>query len=586
MSDAARIRTLPADVVNRIAAGEVVERPASVVKELVENALDAGARRVQVEVEEGGRRLIRVSDDGHGVSALDMERLFTAHSTSKLSDVDDLLHIGTFGFRGEALASIGAVSRATVRSRVRGEASGHQVACEFGAVSPPRPAASPEGTAVEVRDLFRNVPARLKFLKSPAAEMARVTEVVSRFGISVPDAEFVLVHEGRPVLRFPAGMGRRDRIALAFGRNLKDALLTAEGQGAGVSVECDLAPPAVTRADTTGLLFFLNGRFVRDKALLHAVRQAYADLIFGPRHPVAFVYLSMDPALVDQNVHPAKVEVRFRDSSSVHALVSRTVREALTRADLARPVALAPGTVPEVDGADRERRVREAVADFLARRPRTDPPAGGGLFPSGLAGGGRPAAGGPAGRAVDFLQVRNTYIVLETDRGIEILDQHALHERVLYDRLRARAQAAGPVVQRLLRPVVVELAAPEVEAVLASKEALAAVGVLVEAFGRGAVAVGGIPAALVAADPAEVLLGLLPSLSEEGGPSGEALRARLLSTMACKAAVKAGDPLTREQVADLLRCAEELAHAHTCPHGRPTALRIDYAALERHFERK
>ncbi|MCU0727287.1 MAG: DNA mismatch repair endonuclease MutL [Planctomycetes bacterium] len=563
---------------NRIAAGEVVERPASVVKELVENSLDAGATRIEVEVSEGGRKRIAVKDDGSGVPEEDLARIFLPHSTSKLSDVEDLLHIGTFGFRGEALASIGAVARAVVRSRERGAIAGFEVADEFGVISPVRPAASPEGTTVEVHDLFRNVPARLKFLRSASAEMARVTEAVERFAIGCPEASFVLKGAERTVVRFPEGMGLRERIALAFGRDLRDSLVEASAAGAGAELMALLAPPSVTRADTGGMLLFLNGRHVRDKTLLHALRQAYEDLIFGPRSPVAFLFLTMDPALVDQNVHPAKLEVRFRDSGAMHALVYRTVRDALVSASLAVPVV----PPPERTGpGDRDQRVREAVGDFLSRR---DAPSG--LFPPGPLGERPEGAGTLPGRAVDFLQVRDTYIVLETSEGIEILDQHALHERVLFDRIRGRYLAGGVEIQRLLRPVVVDLRPTEVAALEEAREVLRAIGVLVESFGPSSVGVSGLPAAVGGADPADLLVGLLGTLAEERSPRAEDLADRLLSTMACRAAVKAGDRLRREQVADLLSAAERLEHAHSCPHGRPTALRLDYGTLERHFHRK
>jgi DNA mismatch repair protein MutL len=562
-------------VVNRIAAGEVVERPASVVKELIENALDAGAGQVEVEVREGGRGLVRVVDDGHGVGAEDLSRIFLPHSTSKLTDVEDLLHIASLGFRGEALASIGAVSRARVLSRPSGEVAGHEVVNEFGEISPVRPAASPEGTTVEAADLFRNVPARARFLKSVSAEMARITETVHRFGIAHPGVELRLTHGGRPVAHFPADLGPRDRIALAYGRNLREELLEATADEEGVHLQVWLAPPSTNRRDTSRMLFFLNGRHVRDRTLIHAVRHAYEDLIFGPRHPVVFVFLTMDPGDVDQNVHPAKLEVRFRDSGGLHALLRRTVRERLTAADLAHPVPVKDGP-----GEVREERIRRALDDFLERGERRPE---GSLFPPGPVGAGAPR---PAAGALDFLQVGDTYVVLETDEGIEILDQHALHERVLYDRIRARYDAGEPASQGLLRPLVVELDPVEAETLLSAREELQAAGLRVEPFGDGGVAVQGVPAAVPDADPLELLQGALERLSEGAEVRGERLVEGLIASMACRAAVKAGDRLRPDQVADLLTQAETLTHAHTCPHGRPTALRLTFADLERHFKRK
>ncbi|MHC4860571.1 MAG: DNA mismatch repair endonuclease MutL, partial [Planctomycetota bacterium] len=464
-------------------------------------------------------------------------------------------------------------------SRGRGEAFAHEVRDEFGEVSPVRPCAGRVGTEVEVADLFRNVPARAKFLKSVGAEMARITEAVHRFGISTPDVEFRLTHAGRAVAHFPKEMAVRERIARAYGRDLVDELIEARAEGDDVVLTGFLAPPSRTYADTTRMLFFLNGRHVRDRTLMHAVRQAYEDLVFGPRHPMVFLHLTVDPRIVDQNVHPAKHEVRFRNAGLVHGLVHGALREALTRADLAHPVRI---DGPREEG-DREGRVKEAVADYLARSQ--DRPEGA-LFPPGRPGGGRPAAGGDVGRALDFLQVRDTYIVLETSDGIAILDQHALHERVLYDRIKDRYLAGEVEVQRFLRPALVDLSPVEIETLLADREALAAVGVLVEPFGKDSVAVHGLPAQVSGADPASILEGILARAEEEKPAGREDLAERMLSTLACRAAVKAGDRLSRDQVADLLEAAESLTHAHTCPHGRPTELRISYASLEKHFHRK
>jgi DNA mismatch repair protein MutL len=579
MADRSLIRVLPPDVVNRIAAGEVIERPASVVKELVENALDAGASRIEVEVREGGKRLIRVADDGQGMAPEDLERAFLPHATSKLSDVEDLLHIGTLGFRGEALASIGAVARARITSRVPGSGAGHVVENAFGRISEVRPGPSPEGTVVEVEDLFRRVPARAKFLKSTRAEMARITEVLQEFGISTPDVGFRLTHAGRTVVHFPPALDRRGRIARAYGRDLTEELIEVRAREAGMDLFGLIAPPARARADTTRMIFFLNGRRVRDRTLLHASRAAYEDLIFGPRSPVLFVFLTMDPEMVDQNVHPAKLEVRFRDSRSVHSLVQRCLREALVSADLAHPL--------PVERSGRDAKVREAVADFLARSREEAPrERGGSLFPPGSPGAGRPEAGGGLERAVDFLQVRDTFIVLETEEGITILDQHALHERVLYDRIRSRYLAGRTEVQRLLRPAVLELGAVERATVLERRAELARAGLLVEEFGDDGIAVQGLPAAAAAADPVAVVEDLLGRLAAEESPRGEELVETVLATLACRAAVKAGDRLGREHVAALLSEAERITHAHTCPHGRPTSLRISYGDLERHFKRR
>ncbi len=504
--------------------------------------------------------------------------IFLSHSTSKLSDVNDLLHIGTLGFRGEALASIGAVARATITSRPPEAAEGFSVENEFGRIGKVRPAASRPGTTIEVAELFRNVPARLKFLKKAPAEMARVSETVYRLAVSTPGVEFRLTQDGRAVAHFPSDMSVRERISRAFGRDLREELIETKATAGDMHILALIGPPARTRADTTRMLFFLNGRHVRDRTLLHAARHAYEDLIFGRRQPYVFVFLTMDPARVDQNVHPAKLEVRFSDSGSVHSLVHRTLRNALTSADLAHPVDL-PESPP---GPGREERIRDAIGDFLGRgRPPERS-----LFAPGVPGAGRESAGGDIGRAVDFLQVRDTYVIVETDVGITILDQHALHERVLYDRFKGRFLEGAVAVQRFLTPAVVELTPVEITTLLSAREELASIGVLVDEFGEDAVAVRGLPAAADNADPLRIVEGLVERLSGERAPTREDLVENLLATLACRAAVKGGDRLRRDQVADLLSAAESLTHAHTCPHGRPTALCLSYNSLERHFKRK
>ncbi|MEN8151123.1 MAG: DNA mismatch repair endonuclease MutL [Planctomycetota bacterium] len=572
------IRVLPREVVNRIAAGEVVERPASVVKELVENAIDAGATRVEVEVTDGGRSRIRIIDDGIGMGPDDLGLAFVAHATSKLTDVDDLLHIGTLGFRGEALASIGAVSRTRILSRPHAADRGHEVVNDFGTVGEIRPAASAAGTEVDVADLFRNVPARAQFLKSVRAEMARVTETMHRLGVSNPEVAFRLSHGGRHTAHFPAGMGQRERIARAYGRDLLDEMLEAEGEAGGIHLKAYLGPPSRTWADSSRMQFFLNGRHVKDRTILHAARHPYEDLIFGRRYPAVFLFLTMDPALVDQNVHPAKLEVRFRDASGVHALVRRTLRGALTEGDLAHPIPLPP---PET--GERQERVREAIAGFESRREEERPSAG--LFDRPAAARGGAPAPRPLAEAIEFLQARHSFLVLEDEGGITIVDQHALHERVLYDRIRARFRGGDVETQRLLRPVVVEVSPVEAGRLLDAREALAAAGLLVEPFGEDGVAVQGLPAAAAKADPASVVSAILSGLAEEREVAPEELVEDVLASMACRAAVKAGDRLTREQVRELLAEAEDLEHAGTCPHGRPTTLRLTFEALERHFRR-
>jgi DNA mismatch repair protein MutL len=600
------IRTLPPEVVNQIAAGEVVERPASVVKELVENAIDAGATRVAVRIAEGGKARIEVSDDGRGMDEEDLALAFLPHATSKLADVSDLEHIGSLGFRGEALASIGSVSRAAIVTRAREARAGSVVEDRRGDVTPVRPAAAPPGTLVSVEGLFADVPARRKFLRSAATEAGHVADAMARFALAYPEVSFSLETDGRAVLSCEAGEGRLARIARCHGDDLARALVVARSPGGdpapaghGLAVEAWISPPGHSRGDARLLQTYLNGRFIRDRTVAHAVREAYRDLVPpGHRHPVAFVFLSCDPARVDVNVHPTKAEVRWRDSSAVHETVRRVLRAALEAArpgvDVRLPAPAGRGvptsTVAAAEFAFTNGVGRPAHAERVAEGAAGY---GGGCSerhdhapwdaPPTPAGAPRPAeALRPLGQAL------GTYLVLEADDGIVLVDQHALHERVLFDRISARLNETGRLeVQAMLVPAVVHLGGADAARVEEEKDLLATLGWHVDAFGDGAVAIHGCPAVLRRADPGEVFREVLSVL--DGGRRDGLDRAALVSTvvdrMACRSAVMAGDALHPDEVLALLEQAERLNHAHSCPHGRPTRLRLSRRDLERHFHR-
>jgi DNA mismatch repair protein MutL len=572
-----KIRKLPRAVVDRIAAGEVVERPASVVKELVENSLDAGATRVDVEIRGGGADAVVVRDDGVGMSAEDLALAFESHATSKLADVGDLDHVASFGFRGEALASTAAVADCRILTRERGAEHGHEIESRGGETSAARVAASPKGTLVEVRQLFKYVPARRKFLRAPSTEGGHVAAAVQAAALAHPDVGFSLTRDGAAAFRVGADDDRRARIAKFFGKKLSDALVPVAARDGATSLEGFVVRPDAAKPTAAWQHFFLNGRPIRDRVLQHALRHGYEGLLTRDQYPVAFLFLSMDPAEVDVNVHPAKTEVRFRDGDRVHRLVERAVRDALVAADLRPSIALRDAAAAP-EAAARLEGVREALSDFL-RAPPTSESVHRGTHAAAPA----PVAAVPAAR---YLQIRDTFLVFETEDGVAIVDQHAMHERVLLEEWKARIAAGSLEVQRMLVPVVVEMPSADVDLLLGEADAIARAGVAVERFGPTSVAVQSMPTLLARRDPSRLLGGVVERL-REGGRAGDkaALLESLLHSMACRAAIMAGDRITETQAAELLRRADLVDSRQGCAHGRPTALRIPFSDLERRFRR-
>lgn len=587
------IHELPDLVANKIAAGEVIERPASVVKELVENAIDAGATRIELQLEDGGKKLVRVSDDGCGMDAEDVAMCFRRHATSKLKTSQDLFFITTLGFRGEALPSIGAVARVRLVSRMAGAAAGTEIEVSGGKMSEPRDAASPKGTTIEVRNLFFNTPARQKFLRSSRTELGHVLDMVTRIALPHEQIHFIVSNDGKVVLNAPPASERRGRLAAFVGAELAQALLPVAGGDGPLSVEGLIAPPEHSRTSSAMQFIFLNRRYVRDRALSAAIRQAYEGLLPRGRFPALFLYIQMDPREVDFNVHPTKIEVRFRQARRVFACVLDALRAALGSAGLA-PTLRPSQPVPASWDDARRSSPLTAHPSRLAPLPLSEPPdhlEEARTRPRAL-----PAAadpfGAPAARP-SFFQVHNSYLVEETPDGIRLTDQHALHERVLYEELLARGAEAGVESQRLLMPEVVPLSAAEAAIAAQVLEPLRALGLHAEEFGHNTLAVQAVPRLVRDLDVAQLVHDVLAELSE-GGEAAEraaagldAQRQRLARALACHAAVKAGQPLRDSEAAALLaRRAELGAKAETCPHGRPTSLVFSLKDLERQFHRK
>lgn len=592
--DGPRIRLLPEAAQNRIAAGEVIERPAAAVKELVENALDAGAARIDVAIADAGRALIRVSDDGEGMTAEELPLALARHATSKI-DGSDLLDIRSFGFRGEALPSIAAVARLEITSRRAGAGEAWSIAATAGAVGPLRPAARARGTDVVVRDLFFATPARLKFLRGERAERADVVEAVRLLALAAPGVRFSLRDvsdggEGRVLFEAPGETGelfeaRRGRLRRVAPPGFVDAAVRIEAERDGLRLEGWAARP--TWAGTAASFLFVNGRPVKDRLMLGALRAAYADLMPRDRRPSAALFFSCDPERVDVNVHPAKTEVRFREPALARALLVSGVRQALAGAG-ARPTDLtgwaaleraatsaAPAPGPSLWAgrgawsapAPIRPALAEAAADWQAPPAAPDPLAG------------------PLGTARGLVQ--DTYIVAETPRGMVLVDMHAAHERIVYEQLKAQA-AAGPVArQALLIPEIVELGREAAEAVLARADELAALGLAVEPFGPGAVAVRETPAALGTCDAGALLRDLADEMAE--WERADTVRARLdavLSRAACHGSVRSGRRLSLPEMDALLRRIEATPFADQCNHGRPTWVELTRADLDRLFGRR
>jgi len=590
------IRRLPPEVVNQIAAGEVVERPASVVKELVENALDAGASRIRVEVLDGGAQSIVVGDDGDGFLPEDLPLAFASHATSKLASVHDLEHIGSLGFRGEALASIGAVSRARIQSRRRGAAEGWQVRCEAGVETPPEPCGCPEGTRVEVNELFCNVPARRRFLKSPHAERARIQELLAELSLARLDVDFTFVADGKQVLRLPHGDDLVRRFCRCFGDELGRGLLPVERTFPGLSVRGVIGEPDLARRDGKLELLHVNGRLASERSALFAIRQAYREYLMGGRFPIYVLQLALPAQDVDVNVHPRKAEVRFVHARTVAGCLHETVRAALqARSGLGSSA----GGVVIAPDLPRARSGMPALPPSLfdARPPSPLPPA---ATPSvvtvretPVVGAGadaapaRPTLPNPFARVSGrYLQVLDLYLLLEGPDGLLVVDQHALHERVMYEELRAQHAAGSVQVQRLLTPAVVEVAPAEMAWLEAAREPLAREGLLVEPFGPSAVAVHGVPAALNRIDPGKLVHALAFAEDQIDASSLRGLVAERFHSMACRSAVMRGDRLADAEIQALLVAAAKLEHPHNCPHGRPTVLTFTAAELERYFRRR
>lgn len=649
------IRQLSASVINKIAAGEVIERPASVVKELLENSVDSGATQIELALEKGGIDMIRVTDNGSGIPQDQLPLAVTSHATSKIVDADDLFKVGTFGFRGEALASIAEISQTVIRSRTANDDCGYELIVNGGNRDEIQPVGCPVGTTIEVRQLFYNTPVRQKFLRTPATEKGHITEAFTRVALAHPEIAMTLWHNGKVQHQLPASDSWRDRIDAFFGAEISANLIAIENEVGDIKIAGFVVDPAVSRANNRMQYLFLNGRYIRDRSLQHALSESYRGLLMVGRYPICFLKLAMPYDMVDVNVHPAKLEVRFQNGGQVYSQLLGSVRNRFLTTDLTSkaqltkpgveefkpfPAGVSPSVTPESQSEISFQKQASSIDWTQAPRDPFSPssrPLQHGGFPTtpqhppiGAAPAGQgshsisasPAAGqSPANafavdstvttdnpfefpgqdfsrqdRPSDFaapptqtltaLQVHNTYLISESDEGMLVIDQHALHERVIYEQIRSKILDGKLESQKLLVPEPVHLPPAEAALVLEHSEVLAQIGVDVESFGGDTVLVTAYPAMLANHNPAEMLRGIVDQLVEgKKQLDSRDLIDELLHMISCKAAVKAGDKLAPEEITALLEHRELCQDAHHCPHGRPTSLVFSREELDKRFKR-
>ncbi|MCF7955837.1 MAG: DNA mismatch repair endonuclease MutL [Phycisphaerae bacterium] len=627
-----KIVVLDDNMINMIAAGEVIERPASVVKELLENAIDAGATKIVLKVEDGGRKLISVTDNGGGIDGEDIEKAFLPHATSKLKCREDLFNISTMGFRGEALASIAQVSKTTLTSRTADSIQANTISIDCGVKEAVRPCSGDVGTTIEVRDLFYKLPARRKFLRTSNTEMSHITEHFTRIGLSHCNLDLTLIHNNRQLYKLSAGQSRRKRIEELFSTQIAADLLETKSSERGVEITALLGKPCCSRGNNKFQYVFLNKRCIKDKFISHALKEAYRGLLEPNKHPIVFLFLQIDPADFDVNVHPTKTEVRFVNSNLIHSQVLAVMREKLlstnldVKANLSRPVIGVDGIdqlqTPE---ASRKERITAAMGDFFKNHKSggsTQKPLGfGGSHRVGenSAGsyerisnahsfGGRrtenfsspPAATEPisdfGGEDADatsmqlgggnFLQIHNSYILMQTEEGFEIIDQHALHERIIYEEMTGKLNRGKLVSQRMLIPETFDVTDVQRESIESNLELIGKLGIELEPFGPSTMAIQSFPVMLEKVNPLDFVTDLLDKLCDKNlGLDAELLVHEVLDMAACKAAIKAGQPLSQSEMRQLLKDKETTERSSRCPHGRPTTIRFTMSDLEKQFKR-
>jgi DNA mismatch repair protein MutL len=585
------IHVLPEKVVAQIAAGEVIERPSSVVKELIENALDAGATNIRVSVEAGGRRLLRISDDGHGIAAKEIELAFARHATSKLETADDLSRIQTLGFRGEALASIAAVSQVQVTTRHRDEPAGTQMHIEGGRVVNRRSVGAPAGTVMTVENLFFNTPARLKFLKAENTEKRNIATLITRYAMAYPHVRFVLEQDDREVFRSNGSGQLADVLVTALGLDTFKHMIEVEGRDAQVTVYGFTSAPDTSRTDRSRITLFVNGRWIQDNSLSYAVAQAYHTFLMNGRYPVAVLMLGVPSDMVDVNVHPAKSEVRFQNPNGVFSAVQRAVRRAVVdqaQAPSMRTQSRLASTWGAYDAPPAEQinlpLSMASPGQFAAHRSQPFTPSSDETeIPYGPGAPARPRTL-PMLRVVG--QVAASYIVAEGPAGMYLIDQHAAHERILYEQFMMDYARKEPLAQFTLSAQTIDLPAAEARLIEENLDALQSVGFKLEPFGANTFVIRSIPALLADSNPVEAIASILPELELGHKPGQASIEEKIVKRVCKQVAVKAGTVLSVDEMQGLIRQLERCESPQTCPHGRPTMLHMSSDQLAREFGRK
>ncbi len=590
------INILPDHIINKIAAGEVVERPASVVKELIENSIDAGATEIFIDIEKAGTQLIRIWDNGSGMSKEDAKTAFLRHATSKISDEADLEAIRTMGFRGEALSSIAAVSQIRMVTATSGNSNGVMIEIEGGTVKAIKDAAAPQGTSFEVAHLFYNTPARLKFLKSDTTEFSHILSAVSREAMANPSIRFKLAHNKKPILDLPLSSSVKERAFQLYGNEVVENVIPFSGGRDNVHIHGLIGRPIFSRADRTYQDFYVNSRAVKSASLTHALYSAYGDMLMRDRHPVGFIFIEIDPSLVDVNVHPAKAEVRFRNQSQIHDLLRDVIREGLRLHGM--PVI---ETFTETENYNTA--VREALSDYLKGQPIDQTTSFFGRRKSDIT---APALQFEpddsrkttysalesqtsiysAHDLFPVAQIHDSFIIAQSKEGMAIIDQHAAHERVLFENLQDQLELGTVPIQNLLVPDQVELGPAQSGMLSEYLPELSKVGFLVEDFGSGTYMIKAVPALLVGADYKQLLLDVLDEVNVLGNSNKmEKIRTEILSVMACHPAIKIHRHLDHAEMEVLLHNLFKCRMPHTCPHGRPTVIRYSMNDIRKMFKR-
>ncbi len=609
-----KIKVLPPTVVTKIAAGEVIERPASVLKELIENSIDAGATNIEIQLEDGGKKLIRVSDNGIGMDSGDVKTAFLSHATSKLRSDEDLFSINTLGFRGEALPSIGAISHTRIISRTKDALIGAEIQIEGGNLSMVKEKGASEGTQIDVRNLFYNTPVRRKFLKSTQTEMAHISEMVTKFALAYPKIHFNTIHNGKNVLNFPTAKDLKERIITIFGKEIGENLIAINLKEPDISIYGYIMPPTHNRPNTKMQFIFLNGRYIRDNIIFHAINSAYKNLLMSKRSPIVFLLLQIDNSEVDVNVHPTKIEVRFKNSGPIHDQLYATLHSALmqiethtplqitrqhNQPDVTLPTMAATENAPVEDFEaqhkqdegvslnEKKESVMKSMSDFFSKSLDNETP----HYKDEKKQNSLPSSGGERlfkreSRLTSYIQIHNSYIVEETAEGINIIDQHALHEIILYHEIWEHIKSSKLAIQKLLIPELIELTSRDFITIMDLKSEFDSLGLEIEEFGKSTIAIRTHPQILKNLDFHALIQGVLEEIdSDEIKSETDNILRKIVQVMACKGAVKAGQRLAPQEIQLLLEQRKSNIGTSFCPHGRPTSLEFKISELEKQFKR-